>query len=218
MTKQKKAIRVPRTKVQGYKKLTVGGKGKSGDRTAIKKLKGGAVIKNGRKIPAGKTRAKIARVRSSITPGTILILLTSCYKGKRCICLGVLPSGLLLVTGPFLFNGVPLRRVNPAYVIATSKKIDVSKIDTAKYTDEYFNKNKELKKKNKVQKQKQNESIFISQGNESKTALPEQVKQEQNAVDTPIINMIKKDIMLSQYLKTRFSLSQCNTYPHQLKF
>jgi large subunit ribosomal protein L6e len=34
-----------------------------------------------------------------------------------------LPSGNLLVTGPYAINGVPLKRVNPAYVIATSTRV-----------------------------------------------------------------------------------------------
>lgn len=34
-----------------------------------------------------------------------------------------------MVTGPFKINGVPLRRVNARYVIATSTKVDLSGID-----------------------------------------------------------------------------------------
>jgi large subunit ribosomal protein L6e len=36
----------------------------------------------------------------------------------------------LLVTGPFKINGVPLRRVNSRYVIATSTKVDLASLDT----------------------------------------------------------------------------------------
>jgi large subunit ribosomal protein L6e len=45
------------------------------------------------------------------------------------VLLRQLLQGVLLITGPFKSNGVPLRRVNHRYVIATSTIVDVSGIE-----------------------------------------------------------------------------------------
>merc|ERR1719456_86184 len=92
-------------------------------------------------IPTLKTKGP--KIRSSITPGTILILLSGRFRGKKVVCLGFTESGLLTVTGPMKINGVPLRRVNQRYVIATSTKVALGKADVAKFDDKYFKRAKQ---------------------------------------------------------------------------
>lgn len=48
--------------------------------------------------------------------------------------------------GPFKFNGVPLRRVNQAYTIATSTKVDVSGVNVSAFTDAFFAKSAKAEK------------------------------------------------------------------------
>lgn len=101
-----------------------------------------------------------AKVRETLVPGTILILLAGRFRGKRVILLKNLDQGVLLVTGPFKINGVPLRRVNSRYVIATSKRVDISGVD-AKAVEKtaapgYFTKDKKAEQKT--------EEAFFKQG------------------------------------------------------
>lgn len=100
------------------------------------------------------------KLRESLQPGTILILLAGRFRGKRVILLKHLDQGVLLVTGPFKINGVPLRRVNARYVIATSKRVDVTGVDQKTIEKasaaDYFTKEKS--------KEKKSEEAFFKQG------------------------------------------------------
>ena len=76
----------------------------------------------------------------------MLILLAGRFRGKRVVFLKQLKSGLLAVTGPFKLNGVPVKRVNQAYTLSTSTKVDLKGVDLKKIADETFAKDKKAKK------------------------------------------------------------------------
>ncbi|KAL9659386.1 hypothetical protein QQ045_024192 [Rhodiola kirilowii] len=157
-----------------------------------------------------KRKAKPTKLRASITPGTVLIILAGRFKGKRVVFLKQLTSGLLLVTGPFKINGVPLRRVNQSYVIATSTKVDISGADVSKLDDKFFAKAVEKKKK-------KGEGEFFEAEKEEKTSLPQEKKDEQKSVDAPLIKAIEAVPDLKTYLSARFSL-RAGMKPHELVF
>lgn len=123
---QKKTEKAAAAEVPSTKEVQVGGE-KNGGKRLVPTAKASRFYpaedvrhpKKSRKAP------KPAHLRSSITPGTVLILLAGRFSGKRVVFLKQLSSGLLLVTGPYKVNGVPLRRVNQAYVIATSTKVEL---------------------------------------------------------------------------------------------
>ncbi|KAH7689462.1 large subunit ribosomal protein L6e protein [Dioscorea alata] len=159
---------------------------------------------------ANRRKPKPTKLRASITPGTVLILLVGRFMGKRVVFLKQLPSGLLLVTGPFKVNGVPLRRVNQSYVIGTSTKIDISGVNVDKFDDKYFK--KEAKKK-----KKKTEGEFFETEKEEKKALPQEKKDDQKAVDAQLIKAIEAVPDLKAYLGARFSL-RSGMKPHELVF
>uniref|UniRef100_A0A7S3A2Q9 60S ribosomal protein L6 n=1 Tax=Rhodosorus marinus TaxID=101924 RepID=A0A7S3A2Q9_9RHOD len=162
-------------------------------------------------LPSRKHIHKPTKLRSSITPGTILILLAGNHRGKRVVFLKQLDTGLLLVTGPYSVNGVPLRKVDQAYVIATSTKIDVSGVDVSKFDGKYF-------KKDKSKKSKKTEEDFMAvEGAEKKSEIPEGKVADQKTVDSAIMTELKKEEMLIAYLGARFSLTK-GQYPHKMVF
>ena len=158
-------------------------------------------------------KPKIAKLNKNITPGTVLILLAGRFKGRRVVFLKQLESGLLLVTGPYKINGVPLKRVNQAYVIPTSTKVDITGADLSKTNDKSFAKSKAKKTKNAVNQifEKPNE---ISEEDKKKI---DAKKKSQVAFDTTIVNNIKKTELMAAYLASRLTIRK-NTKPHEMKF
>ena len=157
-----------------------------------------------------KRKAKPTKLRASITPGTVLIILAGRFKGKRVVFLKQLTSGLLLVTGPFKINGVPIRRVNQAYVVATSTKVDVAGVSLDKFDDKYFAKQAQ-------KKTKKAEGEFFEGDKEEKNVLPQGKKDDQKAVDSALLKSIEAVPVLKDYLASRFSL-KAGMKPHELVF
>ncbi|CAD7666043.1 unnamed protein product [Nyctereutes procyonoides] len=104
------------------------------------------LLSHGKKKKKKKKKKKnplsqhVRKLRASITPGTILIILTGHHRGTRVVFLKQLSNGLLL-----------------KFVIATSTKIDISSVKIPKHLiDAYF-------KKKKLQQHKVDQKAVDSQ-------------------------------------------------------
>merc|ERR1712034_245128 len=143
----------------------------------------------------------VRKLRASLAPGAVAIVLAGVHKGKRVVVLKQLGTGLLLITGPHQLNGCPLRRVNQRYLLATSTKIDVSGVNIPENIDDkYF-------ARAKAEKVKEGD-IFSTKKEEYKAS--EERKKDQAAVDGQVLEAIKKNAdgaILKQYLKASFALS-----------
>merc|ERR1712080_482940 len=154
--------------------------------------------------PAGTSKnffSKHARkLRASLAPGALAIVLAGVHKGKRVVVLKQLGTGLLLVTGPYKVNGCPLRRVNQRYLMATSTSVDVSGVKVPDNVDDkYFQRDKAENTKK-----------------EAYTA-SEQRKADQVTVDNQVLEAIKKHpegAIIKQYPGTFLSEQGRTPSPH----
>ena len=138
-----------------------------------------------------KRKCKIPKkthISAELTPGQVVIILSGRFRGRRVVFLKKLESGLLLVTGPYKYNGVPLKRVNAAYVLPTNTKINVDGKAAESINDEFF-----LKVDIKREKE---EDFFVE----------DKVKKAVDEVP-----------MMKEYLRNRFALKSGDK-PHLMKF
>lgn len=149
------------------------------------------------------------KIRASFTPGTVCILLSGRFRGKRVVCLKALESGLLLVTGPYKINGVPLRRVNQAYVIGTSTKVDVSGVDASKFDDAYFARS--------AAPAGEGEEEFFANDEAKPAVVSDARKADQKAVDAAILKAVDATPLMKNYLGSKFSLGK-HDRPHKMVF
>ena len=161
------------------------------------------------KVKFKRKTPKPTKLKHNLVPGSVIILLAGRFRGKRVIFLKQLESGLLLVTGPYKVNGVPLKRVNQKYTIATSKIIPVDDVNVENINDDFF-------KKDKVPKKKGSEAEFFAEKKDAKKEIKQERKDVQVEVDGAILKNIK-GTMEAKYLNARFTLTK-NMKPHNLVF
>ena len=142
-------------------------------------------------------------------PGQVVILLSGRFRGRRVVFLKKLEeSGLLLVTGPYKYNGVPLKRVNAAYVLPTNTKLKVDGKVGEKINDEFFK---------KVDIERKSEKDFLADEKTKKERVTKERTDAQNEVDTEVKKAVDEVPMMKEYLRNRFALKNGDK-PHLMKF
>ena len=104
---------------------------------------------------------------------------------------------------------MPLRRVNQAYVIATSTKLDISKVKVPSHVNDAYFKRAPIKSASA-------EEEFYSQAAVS-AVVSDKRKADQKAVDAQLLPIVSGTEFMRQYLNAKFSL-RSGDRPHEMSF
>ena len=151
---------------------------------------------------------KKTHISAELVPGQVVIILSGRFRGRRVVFLKKLESGLLLVTGPYKYNGVPLKRVNAAYVLPTNTKLKVNAKVGESNKDDFFK---------RVKIDVKDEKDFFVEDKVKKERVTEERKKAQNEVDTEVKKAVDEVPMMKEYLRNRFALKNGDK-PHLMKF
>jgi len=157
-------------------------KTKKGERTVVRPRPARINEPEPDRLPSTpRRRVRTPSVRKSLQPGVVAILLAGKHAGRRVVVVRTLPSGLIVVSGPRSLSRVGIKRVNPAYVIATSTKLDLSaskefKAIGKKLNDPYFTSTK-LRMKKKRSEGTPKKLVFDEKARQRITALKEQLEK-----------------------------------------
>ncbi len=166
--------------------------------------------------------------KSTVAPGTVAIFLAGRFRGRHAVVLKALDAkkdaSTLVVTGPYKYNGIPLRRVNRRYIIATSTKINLSGVDAKlleKVNAATFKRAARAKAaKSAVGFLGRRKAAAAAAATAGKKKIPDERVALQKQVDASIIAAIKKDAkgkQLPGYLRSVFTVKPGDA-PHRMKF
>ena len=151
---------------------------------------------------------KASHISAPLTPGQVVIILSGRFRGRRVVYLKKLESNLLLVTGPYKYNGVPLKRVNAAYVLPTNTKLNINAEIAKNVNDKFFD---------RVDIERTKEEDFFEDKEKKKGRISEDKKKLQTEVDTEVKKAGDGVPMMKEYLRNRFALKNGDK-PHLMKF
>ena len=151
---------------------------------------------------------KASHISAPLTPGQVVIILSGRFRGRRVVYLKKLESNLLLVTGPYKYNGVPLKRVNAAYVLPTNTKLNINAEIAKNVNDKFFD---------RVDIERTKEEDFFEDKEKKKGRISDDKKKLQTEVDTEVKKAVDGVPMMKEYLRNRFALKNGDK-PHLMKF
>ena len=151
---------------------------------------------------------KKAHISAELVPGQVVIILSGRFRGRRVVFLKKLETGLLLVTGPYKYNGVPLKRVNAAYVLPTNTKLTIDAKVADEIKDDFFK---------RIEIERKEEKDFFADEKTKKERITEERRNAQNKIDTEVKKAVDAVPMMKEYLRNRFALKNGDK-PHLMKF
>lgn len=128
--------------------------------------------------------------------GSVLILLSLRFEGKKAILLKTTKDGYLVIIGPFYLSGISLRRIIHTYVVPTEICLNLSGLNLQIFNDRYFAAYKKTIKK--IKKRKFCEKFWFLIWNHKfwTMKIDEYLKKEINQI-----------FFLKYYLKTKAKIS-----------
>eukprot|EP00450_Noctiluca_scintillans_P032695 CAMPEP_0194549766 /NCGR_PEP_ID=MMETSP0253-20130528/95372_1 /TAXON_ID=2966 /ORGANISM="Noctiluca scintillans" /LENGTH=215 /DNA_ID=CAMNT_0039397199 /DNA_START=86 /DNA_END=734 /DNA_ORIENTATION=- len=211
------------------------GQHKSGKRVYGSRRKNAAVNKV-------KKTAPVSKLRTSIQPGSVLILLGGQFRGRRVVFLKQLASGLCLVTGPYSINGVPLGVFRGRRVVFLKQLASGLCLVTGPYSINgvplrRVNQRFLIATSTKVdlsgadfsaiddtffareatKEEKPSTATPFADASKTGSGPSDEKKTKQKAVDAAIVKSVQKDAVLKAYLKAKFALSNASK-PHAMVF